>query len=162
MKNEIIPIINEHDAKSIIEIETELKGKKVFRDNDGLACLHAKMLREAGHKPLLVLLSNTDGMYTPESFADKSYEPIRVVKDARGLENGVSPESSSRGRGGVISKIEVGAELADLGITTIIANGQYCNHELECKTTDCQFGKHYNVLESIFEGKVVGTRFLGH
>jgi glutamate 5-kinase len=157
----IIPIINEHDAKSLVEIETEFKGEKVFRDNDGLASLHAKMLKEAGYNPLLILLSNTDGIYTPESFSNGKYEPVRIIKNANGLENGVSPESSSRGRGGVISKIEVGKELANLGITTVVANGQYCNHEWGVEK-EAQFGVEYDVLDSIIQGKVVGTRFLRH
>lgn len=157
----IIPIINEHDAKSLAEIETEFKGQKVFRDNDGLASLHARMLKEAGYKPLLILLSNTDGIYTPYSFDSKEYEPVRIVKNSEGLEIGVSPESSSRGRGGVISKIEVGRELANLGITTVIANGQYCNHEWDVEE-ESQFGVEYDVIDSILKGRVVGTRFLGH
>jgi glutamate 5-kinase len=155
-----IPIINEHDAKSIEEIDIMLKGERTFRDNDGLASLHAQLLKKAGYNPLMVLLSNTDGIYTAESFRNGEYTPIRIVKDSTGLEEQALPISSTRGRGGVLSKIEASRNAADEGVPVVIANGQYCNHDSHYMRGKSGTERKYKVLESILDGKVVGTRFL--
>lgn len=155
-----IPIINEHDAKSLEEIDILLKGERTFRDNDGLASLHAQFLKRAGYNPLLLFLSNSDGIYTAESFRNGDYIPIRIVKNPRGLEGHALPITSTRGRGGVISKIEAAKDAASEGIYTVIANGQYCNHDSSYQRRKLNSRRRYNVLDSVLDGKVVGTRFL--
>ena len=155
-----IPVINEDDARSLEEIDILLKGKRAFRDNDGLASLHAQFLKRAGYKPLLVLLSNTDGIYTAESFRNSEYNPIRVVKISAGLEEQALPVSSARGRGGVISKIDASRDAALGGVYVVIANGQFCNHDAPYQERRKGSQRRYDVLDSILAGRVVGTRFL--
>ena len=155
-----IPVINEDDVRSLEEIDILLNGERAFRDNDGLASLHAQFLKRAGYNPLLILLSNTDGIYTPDSFRDSSYTPIRVVADSTGLEDQASPVSSKRGRGGIISKIEAAREAASCGVPVVIANGQFCNHDTSYQERRINSHRTYDVLDSILEGRVVGTRFL--
>ncbi|MEA3343431.1 MAG: hypothetical protein U9Q92_04645 [archaeon] len=147
-----ISVTNEKDKESLEEIEILMNGERVFRDNDELASLIARLLKDAGYNPMLILLSNTDGIYTKESYKNRKYEPIRVVKNSKGLENHAIPVCSTRGRGGMISKIGAAREAAEEGIYTVIADGQYWKHE------DAQ--RKYDVLDSILEGRVVGTRFL--
>ena len=159
MSKGIIPVINEHDAKSLEEIDILLKGKRVFRDNDGLASLHAQLLKRAGFNPIVIFLSDTDGIYTAESFRNGEYTPIRIVKNSTGLEEQALPISSSRGRGGIISKIEAGRELSGQGISLVIANGQYCNHDAAYQKGKV-LQRKYDVLDSILDGRVVGTRFV--
>ena len=155
-----IPIINEHDAKSLEEIDILLKGERTFRDNDGLASLHAQFLKRAGYNPLLLLLSNSDGIYTAESFRNGDYVPIRIVKNSDGLEEHALPVISARGRGGLISKIEAAKDAASEGIYTVIANGQYCNHDSSYQRRKLNSRRRYNVLDSVLDGRVVGTRFI--
>ena len=153
-----IPIINEDDAKSLEEIDISLKGERVFRDNDGLASLHAQFLKKAGYNPLLIILSNTDGIYTKSSCS--RYTPIRVVKNPAGLEEQALPISSARGRGGVVSKIEACRDAALYGISSAIANGQYCNHDSPYQKRKAGSERKYDVLDSVLDGRVAGTRFL--
>jgi len=155
-----IPIVNEDDKKSLEEIDILMQGERVFRDNDSLASLHAQFLRRAGYKPLLILLSNTDGIYTAASFQNHEFEPIRVVKSTDDLESQALPISSSRGRGGVLSKIDAAREAASSGVYTVIANGQYCNHDSPYQDRSPGAKRRYRVLDSILQGDVVGTRFL--
>jgi len=155
-----IPVINEDDARSLEEIDILHKGKRMFRDNDGLASLHAQFLKRAGYNPLLVLLSNTDGIYTAESFRSGEYTPIRIVKNPTGLEEQALPISSTRGRGGVISKIEAARDAALDGVYVVIANGQFCNHDASYQERKRGSQRKYDVLDSILDGRVVGTRFL--
>lgn len=154
-----IPVINEDDARSLEEIDILLKGERVFRDNDGLASLHAQFLKRAGYAPLVVLLSNTDGIYTADSFMNDEYTPIRVVRNSEGLEREALHISSSRGRGGIVSKIEAGREMSQNGIGLVVANGQYCNHDASYQKG--RYAKRkYDVLDSVLDGKTAGTRFL--
>jgi glutamate 5-kinase len=155
-----IPVINEDDARSLEEINIILKGERAFRDNDGLASLHAQFLKKAGYNPLLILLSNTDGIYTSESFSNGEYTPIRIVKDPTGLEEQALAEGSKRGRGGQISKIQASREAASSGVPVVIANGQYCNHDAGYQDRKGDSQRKYRVLDSILAGKEVGTRFL--
>jgi len=155
----IIPVINEDDARSLEEIDILLRGERVFRDNDGLTSLLAQLLKGAGYNPLVIFLSNTDGIYTAESFRNGEYEPIRIVKDPTGLEEQALPISSSRGRGGIISKIGAGGELSESGIELVVANGQYCNHDAAYQKRREGSKRRYDVLDSTLDGRVVGTRF---
>ena len=155
-----IPVINEDDARSLEEIDISLKGARVFRDNDGLASLHAQFLKRMGYKPFLVLLSNTDGIYTAESFRNGEYKPIRIIKNSTGLEEQALPVNSTRGRGGVISKIEASRDATSEGVYVAIANGQFCNHDAPYQERRKDSQRRYNVLDSVLDGRVVGTRFL--
>ena len=68
VRQQKVPVINEDDARSLEEIDTEFHGQRVFRDNDGLASLHAQMLKAEGYHPLLVILTNTKGIYVKEEY----------------------------------------------------------------------------------------------
>ncbi len=160
MSRGVIPVINEDDKRSLEEIDILLKGKRVFRDNDGLASLHAQFLKRIGYNPLLILLSNTDGIYTEESIRKGEYIPIRIVKDSTGLEKQALPISSTRGRGGIISKIEAARDATAIGVGIVVANGQFCNHDAPYQERRKGSQRRYDVLDSVLDGRVVGTRFL--
>lgn len=155
-----MPIINEDDARSLEEIDIQFKGQRAFGDNDVLASLHARLLRKGGYRPLLVLLSNTDGVYAAEPYRSGECAPIRVIKTSEGLEEQALPQSSARGRGGVISKIASSRAAASDGIPVVVANGQYCNHDAAYSRQKSGARRDYRVLDAILEGRVVGTRFL--
>lgn len=131
LTHEAIPIINENDSVSIQEI--------ALGDNDQLAAMLATLVPD----PLLVILSSVDGLYDHSS-GHSIPRRIPIVKepDERLLEY-VTADRSSRGRGGMASKLNAILKATGMGESVILANG-------------CQSG----VLNSIRRGEDVGTLFL--
>ncbi len=156
LKDGVIPVINEDDKRSLEEIEDK---NKLFRDNDGLSSLIAQCLKKDGHNPLLIILTNTDGLYSKESYDNGSYEPIRIVRNPDGMEKQISTDKSKSGRGGALSKVMAARDAANAGVPVVIANGMYCNHDSRYRTGKLP-NRRYKVLNDILRGKVVGTRFM--
>ncbi len=107
----VIPIINENDTVAVDEIK--------FGDNDTLSALVAH-LAEAD---LLVMLTDTDGVYTadPRRHSEATLIPV-VGADVRGAfcaDEGVS----AAGAGGMSSKIAAARQAAQAGVPTVVANG---------------------------------------
>jgi glutamate 5-kinase len=109
---DVTPVINENDTTTTDEIS--------FGDNDFLAAQVAILLQAEE----LLLLTDTDGLYTADPRRDRNAELIAEVTDFQTLERleiGVS--SSPIGSGGMRSKV-VAAEMATAaGISARIANG---------------------------------------
>src|SRR3954447_25846158 len=127
----IVPVINENDTTTTDEIS--------FGDNDFLAAQVA-VLAGAG---LLVLLTDTGGLYTADPRMEPRAELVREVADAETLAAlDIGHSVSPLGSGGMRSKV-VAAEMATAaGIGTLIASG------LEPGT-----------LERAWAGEATGTRF---
>lgn len=137
----VIPIVNENDSVSYAEIESDRHGEhKVFGDNDTLSATVA-ILCEAD---LLVLLSDIDGLYDSNPNENPDARLIREVRviddDIRKLAGGAG---SSRGTGGMITKIKAAELATQNGIDMYITNGQCPEH-----------------LYQIVEGEPVGTMFV--
>ncbi|PTX62310.1 glutamate 5-kinase [Kordia periserrulae] len=128
----IIPIANEDDAVSLT--------MSMFSDNDELASLVAELL----DADRLIILSDTDGLYTGHPDDDDS-EIINEVKTHENVEKYVqsSEKVEGEGRGGMASKLKVAKGTANKDITTYIANG-----------------KRENVIVDIVNDKEVGTKFI--
>lgn len=128
----IIPITNEDDTVSLT--------MSMFSDNDELASLVAELL----NADLLIILSDTDGLYTGHP-DDEESEVIREVKPNDKVEKYVqsSKKTEGEGRGGMASKLKVAKYTAEKGITTYITNG-----------------KKENVIIDIINDKEVGTKFI--
>ncbi|MBR2476796.1 MAG: glutamate 5-kinase [Clostridia bacterium] len=127
----VIPIVNENDTISTEQIE--------FGDNDTLSAIVAELV----NADLLVLLSDIDGLYDkdPHKFDDAEIVPEveSITDEIRALAGGTG---TSRGTGGMVTKIHA-AEIATIaGVDMIIANGA-----------------EPDVLYDIFDGKKVGTLF---
>ena len=127
-----VPVINENDTTTTDEIS--------FGDNDFLAAQVAILLKAQQ----LLMLTDTDGLYTADPRTDPSASLIGEVRDfetLEGLEIGVS--ATAIGTGGMRSKV-VAAEMATAaGIPARIVNG-----------TD-----PVTVAAALADGKA-GTRFL--
>jgi glutamate 5-kinase len=108
----VVPVINENDTTTTDEIS--------FGDNDFLAAQVAILLGAS----LLVLLTDTDGLYTADPRRDPAARPIAEVRsfqELEGYEIGVS--ASPLGSGGMRSKV-VAAEMATAaGIPAVITDG---------------------------------------
>ncbi|WP_405296552.1 glutamate 5-kinase [Algibacter sp. Ld11] len=111
VQNNYIPIINENDTVATDEIK--------FGDNDKLAALTASLLEV----DLLVIATNTNGIYTKESIEKGIPETIAEVNDFDELRAQVVNSKSSHGSGGMESKIEAAAVTRKANIETWIVNG---------------------------------------
>lgn len=109
--NNFIPIINENDTVATDEIQ--------FGDNDKLAALTAALLQVN----LLLIATNTNGIYTKKSIENGTTETIAEVFNINELKNEISLGKSSHGTGGMHSKIQAATIARDASIETWIING---------------------------------------
>ncbi len=109
----VVPVINENDTTTTDEIS--------FGDNDFLAAQVAILV---GAQRLL-LLTNTDGVYTADPRSDPGARLVPLIDRLDQLEAlEITQATSALGSGGMRSKV-VAAEMATAaGIPTVIANGQ--------------------------------------
>jgi glutamate 5-kinase len=109
----VVPVVNENDTTATEELS--------FSDNDFLAAQVAILVGA----DLLVVLTDTDGVYTadPRKSAEAALVPeVRDVEELRALDIGHS--AGPLGTGGMRSKV-VAAEMATAGgIETVICSGR--------------------------------------
>ena len=129
VKNNYIPIINENDTVSTDEIK--------FGDNDKLAALTAVLL----DVDILIIATNTNGIYTKASLHDSHPETIRLVTDLQTLEKEIGDNKSSHGTGGMQSKIDSAAIAKAANIETWIVNGLEDNFILKALQNEIPFTK---------------------
>ncbi|TXD52884.1 MULTISPECIES: glutamate 5-kinase [unclassified Polaribacter] len=111
VQNNYIPIINENDTVATDEIQ--------FGDNDKLAALTAVLLEV----DLLIIATNTFGIYTKESIKNKAPKTIEEVDNFEDLLKEVVNSKSTHGSGGMQSKIEAASLTKNANIETWIVNG---------------------------------------
>ena len=129
VKNNYIPIINENDTVATDEIR--------FGDNDKLAALTAVLL----NVDILIIATNTNGIYTKASIHDAVPETISLVTDLKVLEKEIGDSKSSHGTGGMQSKIEASAIAKNAAIETWIVNGLEDNFILNALNNEIPFTK---------------------
>jgi glutamate 5-kinase len=108
----VVPVINENDTTATDEIS--------FGDNDFLAAQVAVLIGA----DLLLLLTDTDGLFTADPRAQPDAQLVEEVTDYESLDRlEIGHASSPLGSGGMRSKV-VAAEMATAaGITAMIASG---------------------------------------
>jgi glutamate 5-kinase len=129
VKNNYIPIINENDTVSTDEIK--------FGDNDKLAALTAVLL----DVDILIIATNTNGIYTKATIHDTNPETIPLVTDLQTLEKEIGEAKSSHGTGGMQSKIDSAAIAKAAKIETWIVNGLEDNFILKALNNEIPFTK---------------------
>ncbi|MHB0955042.1 MAG: glutamate 5-kinase [Pirellulaceae bacterium] len=128
-----VPIINENDTVAVEELVA------TFGDNDRLAALVTNLLRA----PLLVILSDVDGLYTGDPTLDTSQLiPTITQLDAEVL-GYVRDRGSGLGKGGMASKLNAARIVTTAGESVIIASGRKAG-----------------VLSQIMQGEKIGTLVL--
>lgn len=125
--NNFIPIINENDTVATDEIQ--------FGDNDKLAALTAALL----NVDLLIIATNTDGIYTKSSISKNTPKTITSVTDISDLVKEISTEKSSHGTGGMQSKIDAVTIAQNSKIETWIVNGLKENFILNAINQDSNY-----------------------
>ncbi|MBX3729164.1 MAG: glutamate 5-kinase [Candidatus Sumerlaeia bacterium] len=127
-----VPVLNEND--SVITEELSVG------DNDMLSAIVAAKLAA----PLLVMLTDTDGLFTghPERDREAKLVPVveRVTPELEALAQG---PGSKFGRGGMLSKIAAARHATRYGVTAVVANG-----------------RRPGIVREIAGGTFVGTLFL--
>ena len=128
-----VPIVNENDTVAV----DELLG--TFGDNDRLAALLTQLLRA----PLLVLLSDVEGLYdgAPDDPKSKVISNVTAINDS--VRRLVQPSTFGGGRGGMASKLEAARIATAAGESVILASGLKAEN-----------------LAAILSGKPVGTLFV--
>jgi glutamate 5-kinase len=129
-----LPIINENDTVSVKEIK--------FGDNDRLAAMVTNLLRA----PLLVLLTNVDGLYSDDPRTNPAATLLAVVERIDTAITAFAAETKSAlGTGGMPSKLQAARLATAAGESVIMANGSIDG-----------------ILDLIFAAEPAGTLFLPH
>lgn len=133
----VICIVNENDVVATDEI-----GGARFGDNDNLSALVANLV----DADILAILTDIDGLYT----ADPLHNPkAKLISKVETIDNRIqrfaSKTTSSRGIGGMVTKIEAAKLATACGITVVIAGG-----------------RHPDALLRINSGENLGTMFPPH
>ncbi|MBC7646152.1 MAG: glutamate 5-kinase [Pseudopedobacter sp.] len=126
----VVPIINENDTVATAEIK--------LGDNDTLSAWVAYLIGAEQ----LILLTDVDGLYTANPREDPTATRISVVDDISSVEQLAGGAGSSRGTGGMFTKLRAARIAGDAGIETLILGGGGVG------------------LERYFSGADTGTRIL--
>lgn len=136
----VVPIINQNDTVSTVELNSLLAGVKVcFSDNDKLSALVASEL----DADLLILLSDIDGLYTTNPKENPNAEFIKEVDCVTDEIMALGTDASEGGRGGMRTKLEAAKLVTRFGGKVLIANG-----------------KIPYVINKIFNAEEIGTMFV--
>lgn len=127
----MVPVVNENDTTATDEIS--------FGDNDFLAAQIAVFL----HARMLVLLTNTDGLYRSDPRVDPNAKLVKRVNSFEQLRHiDIGHRPSHLGRGGMTSKIAAAEMATQSGIRAVICNGRSSDTVLR-----------------VARGEAIGTRF---
>lgn len=136
----VVPIINQNDTVSTIEIHDILAGIQVcFSDNDKLSALVSSEL----DADLLILLSDINGLYTSNPKEDADAKLIKKVACVTDEVIELGTDASEGGRGGMRTKLEAAKLVTGFGGRVLIANGMMPS-----------------VIRKIFAGEDLGTMFI--
>jgi glutamate 5-kinase len=131
----VIPIVNENDTVATEELRVLYIG-----DNDTLSALVAAVIGA----DLLILLSDVDAVYdkNPREYADAKKIPV-ITEITPEIMAGAGGAGSSRGTGGMATKMEAARIATCSGTAMVLADGSPAN-----------------IISQIMAGDEVGTIFL--
>ena len=131
----VLPIVNENDTVSVDEIRT----LTMFGDNDTLSAVVAKLVSA----DVLIILSDIDGLYDKNPRESKESKLISQVDDLNDTVLQYAEQNgTSRGTGGMITKLNAAKIATESGVGLVIANGQ-----------------DPMIILDILKGKDIGTLF---
>jgi len=147
LKLGVLPIINENDTVSTVELEyAKSEGaSRTFGDNDRLAALVMSKL----DADALIILTNVDGLLhrTPnregKSASDEVFEVVPLVTEINASVRSMAQGHTAGGRGGMTTKLEAAALAMQTGGLAVIANGTKSD-----------------TLDRLFAGEEIGTAFV--
>ena len=108
-----IPVINENDAVAVDEI--------VYGDNDRLSAVVATLI----HADALVILTETNGLYTANPMKDPTARRIAQVTEITDEIRGcVSRDGTALGTGGMVTKLHAAEIATAAGVDTYVICGK--------------------------------------
>ncbi|GBD12946.1 Glutamate 5-kinase [bacterium HR24] len=111
----VVPIVNENDVVAVEEIEGATIG-----DNDNLSALVANLV----DADLLVLLTDTEGLYTADPYLHPEARLVRRVERIDEEVERLARESHGQGRGGMVTKLQAARLATASGTDVVIAHGR--------------------------------------
>ena len=132
MRQRVIPIVNENDVVALDELK--------IGDNDNMSALVAGIV----DADLVIILSDVDGLYTanPQTHPDAVIVP-EVAEITPEIEASAGGVGSSRGTGGMATKIQAPKAATSSGIHLVIASGT-----------------EKNAITRVLQGEELGTLFV--
>jgi glutamate 5-kinase len=131
LKFGVIPIVNENDTVAVDEIK--------LGDNDNLSALVASNLAA----DLLIILTDTEGLYTYNPQRDKNAQLIPIVTEITPEIEQTAGKGGKAGVGGMSTKLQAAKVVMQAGIPLVIASS-----------------REERILLRILEGERIGTLFL--
>ncbi len=140
LKLGVVPVINENDTVSTVELEAPegFRTTPVFGDNDKLSALVASGVEA----DTLLILSDVAGLYTGNPRKDPRARLIPRVAEITPEIEACADGQSSRGRGGMASKLAAVRVATRAGTRVLIADGS-----------------HPGILDQVLAGEELGTLF---
>lgn len=125
-----VPIVNENDSVATVELK--------LGDNDTLSAWTSYLVGADA----LVILTDVDGLYDADPKVDPTATRIAEVEDVGAVQRVAGEAGSTRGTGGMLTKLRAARIATDAGIETLVIGGGGAG------------------LEALARGEVRGTRFL--
>ena len=128
----VIPIVNENDVVALDELK--------IGDNDNMSALVAGIV----DADLVIILSDIDGLYTANPATHPEATLVHTVQEITPeIEASAGGVGSSRGTGGMATKIQAAKAATNSGIQLVIASGT-----------------EKNAIPRILQGEEIGTLFV--
>lgn len=132
----VIPIVNENDTVSTEELDLD------FGDNDTLSAIVTALVES----DLLILLSDTDGLFTDDPHKNKDARLISYIPEITDEFMAMAKGSSSTyGTGGMATKLSAAIIATASGADMVISNGDNVRN-----------------INHIIEGRDIGTLITAH
>jgi len=127
----VVPIINENDVISTAEIK--------FGDNDTLSDVVAELI----DADILIILSDIDGLFDKDPAKNDDAKLVPVVYEITDeIMSSAGGEGTSRGTGGMVTKLIAAKRAMAAGVEMVIANGN-----------------NPKIIYDVLEDKAICTRF---
>ncbi len=132
MQQGVIPIVNENDVVALDELK--------IGDNDNMSALVGGII----DADLVIILSDVEGLYTANPQTHPEAELVSTVLEITPeIEASAGGVGSSRGTGGMATKLQAAKAATSSGIQLVIASGT-----------------EKNAISRILQGEVIGTLFV--
>jgi len=135
----IVPIVNENDSVSIVELK--VGQKDTFSENDTLSAIVSKLIRA----DLLIILSDIDGFFDGDPRKNPDSKLLSIIEEITPeIECFADGAGTKRGTGGMVTKLKAAKIATKAGVNVVLTNGS-----------------HPESVMDIINGEEIGTIFVG-
>ena len=139
LEKEIVPIVNENDSVSVVELK--VGQKDTFSENDTLSAIVSKLVKA----DLLIILSDIDGFYDSDPRKNPDSKMLSIISEITPeIEQCADGAGTKRGTGGMITKLTAAKIATTAGVDMVLTNGS-----------------RPEIIMDIIEGADIGTLFVG-